>query len=348
MNSKIKNTLIHLIGILTFLSLPVFFSPDFLKKTDLLKIIPFQMDMLFHVFLLLLFYVNYYWLSTKFLIKGQYLRYFLIIVALFIATQLLSDYLQSNAFKSFKPKMMVNPPQGPDKHLFRARRHFNMELAKHLFQFGVVIALGSLFRIDARRRQIESEKKALELSFLKSQIQPHFLFNTLNSIYALALEKSEYTAKAVVKLSDMMRYVINDAGKDFVPLTHEIAYIRNYIDLQALRITEKVNLETDIKGDFASEEISPMILVTFIENAFKYGVNPDKESLIVIRIHCNDSELELFVYNDKTGADNVQEVMQIGVKNTMERLDHVYPGRYNLRMTENENNYTLTLKIRLK
>ena len=130
-----------------------------------------------------------------------------------------------------------------------------------------------MLKINSRLKLAEKEKVNAELSYLKAQINPHFLFNTLNSIYSLAIEKSDYTATAVVKLSSMMRYVITDASHKFVPLEKEINYISNYIELQKLRIDSSIKLMYTVTGDISDKKIAPLVLISFIENAFKYGVN---------------------------------------------------------------------------
>ena len=138
-----------------------------------------------------------------------------------------------------------------------------------------------------------------ELSFLKAQINPHFLFNTLNSIYALAIKKDDKTADAVVQLSELMRYIMTNANDDVIALDKEINYINNFVQLQKTRLGNTVNVDYAVEGNAFGKCITPLILISFIENAFKHGVNPNQNSEIVIRITIVEDYLTLFVSNNK-------------------------------------------------
>lgn len=143
-----------------------------------------------------------------------------------------------------------------------------------LYMFILVLVCALLLKTNQRWRKLRQEKLETELSYLKAQINPHFLFNTLNSIYALAIEKSDYTATAVVKLSGMMRYIISESHKHFVSLEKEISYINDYIELQKFRLGGTVKIHYSLQGHYPGKEIAPLILITFVENAFKYGLTP--------------------------------------------------------------------------
>lgn len=347
-NQKI---IIHVLGILIFLSLPVLFSPDFPNVVHLFHLRGFWSDFTFHLLMLLFFYVNYYWLSEKLVAKGKYFLYSVIVIATFF----IFEYSALKLPKLWVSEMHFKPNsemqrhfQNKPKKMFKHNRFFGFDFAKHLFQFTLLITIGNLVRIDRKRKLAENEKTELELNFLKSQIQPHFLFNTLNGIYALSLEKSEYTPKAIVKLSEMMRYVLYDAGKNEVNLQHEINYLKNYIELQHLRLTDNINLKYNLYNEPTSLQIAPMILVTFIENAFKYGVSTQKSSKIEIDLNLNDKDLNLRVYNDKVNVKSVDEVKQIGLNNTISRLKLMYENRYKLNINDNELFFEVTLNIQLR
>ena len=195
------------------------------------------------------------------------------------------------------------------------------------------------------RKEAEKEKLHTELSLLKHQINPHFLFNTLNSIYSLALIKSDLTAEAVMKLSDMMHYVMQDVALEMVPLELELEYLDHYVDLQKLRLNEKADVSLHVEGDPAGYEIPPMILVPFIENAFKYGTSSHENTVIRVDLAINEGSLSFKVFNRIFTGREKTETFGIGIQNTRKRLDLIYPGRYTLDLENNGSVFIVNLEI---
>jgi LytS/YehU family sensor histidine kinase len=219
----------------------------------------------------------------------------------------------------------------------------------NFFLVFAVLFFSLLLRIASQWRRSEKEKLNAELSYLKAQINPHFLFNTLNSIYALAIEKSDNTATAVAKLSGMMRYVISDAAKRFVPLDKELAYIKDYIELQRIRFGDTIQLYFDINGTANGKQIAPLILISFIENAFKYGVNAEEDSVIGIHMNIEENKLNMRVYNHKVNVQMAHEGKTgTGIANTKTRLDLLYPARHLLTISENEKEFSVSLTLILQ
>lgn len=204
-----------------------------------------------------------------------------------------------------------------------------------------------MLKISSLLKLAEKEKVNAELSYLKAQINPHFLFNTLNSIYSLAIEKSDYTATAVVKLSGMMRYVITDASHKFVPLEKEINYISDYIDLQKLRIDSTIKLTFYVSGDVADKKIAPLVLISFIENAFKYGVNAEENSEININIDITKAYLHMRVTNKKVSMKQVQPKSGLGIENAQNRLQLLYPANHKLVIKETKTDFSILLSLHL-
>jgi two-component system, LytTR family, sensor kinase len=202
-------------------------------------------------------------------------------------------------------------------------------------------------RSEQRTKEIANEKLQAELSFLKAQINPHFLFNTLNNIYALASAQSEQTAAAVMKLSSIMRYVLTEAKNDFVPLEKEILFTSHYIELQKMRLTDKTRIDFTINGDPLGREIAPLLLLPFVENAFKYGISTRECSPIHILLDIKEGSLFFSISNHKhfnttlRMADNTG----IGINNTRRRLDLLYPGKYELIINDKTNEFTVHLNI---
>lgn len=198
-----------------------------------------------------------------------------------------------------------------------------------------------------RLRESEQEKSSAELSFLKAQINPHFLFNTLNSIYSLAYRKSDETAPAIVKLSGLMRHVITDAQKEELPLAREVEYISNYIELQKLRLTEATHVSFHVQGELDDKMIAPLVLLPFIENAFKYGSNPEKPGKISISIEATSATVQFDVSNTIVNTENIASD-RIGVGNAIERLMLIYPGKHLVNINQQGNEYAVSIHIHLK
>jgi len=246
------------------------------------------------------------------------------------------------------PKQQPGPTPG-DRHRpsFRRQLPIIIELGDHLFVFLVVLFLALLLKIRDRWIRAEEEKLQAELAYLKTQINPHFLFNTLNSIYAMALGRSEQTADAIQRLAAMMRYVLTDTGREKVALKLEIAYLIDYIELQKTRFEGTLHIDLSVNGDPGDKQIVPLLLIPFVENAFKYGVNPEEPSTITIRIDIRDQELMLLVANRKVApAQLITDTGGLGIKNTRERLQLVYPGQHILVIKDEDAAFTVSLNLK--
>lgn len=182
--------------------------------------------------------------------------------------------------------------------------------------------------------KLKSENFITEIAFLKAQVDPHFMFNTLNAMYALALEEnSPKTADSIIKLSTLMRYNLHDSNAAFISIEKEINYIEKYIALQKLRLNENNRLDVDIKldGSITSNiKIAPLLLIPFIENAFKFSVSPSKETTIVIKIHANNNSISMEISNSVSDNSGRLESTGIGLENVKKRLNLLYPEQHTL------------------
>jgi LytS/YehU family sensor histidine kinase len=217
----------------------------------------------------------------------------------------------------------------------------------------LMMLLGGFIRLAFSYFTSQNEKKVLENAnlmaennLLKSQINPHFLFNTLNSIYSQALHKSANTEKSILKLSEILRYMVYETGSEKILLEKDIYYISSFIDLQRMRLPSSVVIDYEVKGDMNNVYISPLILITFIENAFKYGITFAPAYGIHIHIEVVDKMLTLLVENPIVKHDN-KSGGGTGQKNAQRRLDLLYPGKYNLIINTQNEIYSVILKIDL-
>ena len=202
------------------------------------------------------------------------------------------------------------------------------------------------WRLSEKRAILsEADKARAELSFFKAQINPHFLFNTLNNIYSLAVSKSDHTAPSIMKLSKMMRYITEEATEDFVPLEDEVRCLENYIDLQRLRLNAKTKVDFKCEGKLQNHQIAPLILMTFVENAFKYGVSNRIDNLIEINLQVLEDKVLFYCQNQIFERNDDSEREGIGIANTRKRLEFIYSNRYDLKITNEENRFEVKLEI---
>jgi hypothetical protein len=332
---------VHLAGVILFMSMPVLFSPDLFNAFSLFQVPPFQREFLTYFLLVLFFYANYLFFIPKLYFQRKYILFFVCVLAFVV----LIVFIPRSIFPPQPhphPLNLPPPPHGGPGH--PPKKFPLLFLFGHTFIFSVAILfLAFTLKMSNLWKQSQREKLDAELLYLKAQINPHFLFNTLNSIYSLAIVKSDLTASAIVKLSGMMRYVLSEAHMDKVSLEKETTYIADYIELQKLRLSESVKLHFLLTGYNTGKQIAPLLLIPFIENAFKFGVNPEKKSEISIHIDVKESSLFLFVKNDT--VNDSAERNGLGLANTRNRLALMYPGKHELTITDETTTFTVSLKI---
>ncbi len=232
-----------------------------------------------------------------------------------------------------------------------------MEYSQYMIQVfftsGFFIVISSLlkfasdwFQNENIQKNLESQKKDMELQFLKSQLNPHFLFNSLNNIYSLAYQKSEKTADAILKLSEIMRYMIYESNDSWADLSKEVDYLKSYVELQRLRFKDGAAVEINIQGEIDGQKIVPLILISFVENAFKHGVANDHTDPIKINIIANQKILHFSVSNKKNKT-NKDAMGGVGLNNVERRLQLLYPDRYKLNIVNSATHYTTELMLDL-
>jgi hypothetical protein len=337
MKNKSTQILFHIIGCTIFLSLPIIFWPgqgdifDFFTDSRALR------GYLNDILILLFFYLNFYFLIPQLYFRKKYIYFILAMVLCFVVVTFLPDIIFP--FRE-SPDMGHRSGHGGNRLLF--------SIGHSLVFFLAVVFFSLMLKINNRWKQTEKEKLKAELSYFKAQINPHFLFNTLNTIYSLAIQNAGNTAEAVVKLSGMMRYVLSDASHDFVPLEKEISYISDYIELQKIRFGDTVHIDYNPCDPPPGKIIAPLILIPFIENAFKFGVNPSENSNIGISISLSGSELHLKAFNLKVnGRIESEPSAGLGIANAKRRLDLLYHEKHRLLIRDKENDYLVDLYITL-
>jgi hypothetical protein len=284
----------------------------------------------FTVLMIPFFYFNYNWAVPEFYFHSKFKQYNLTVLfamsvaicAIFLIVHWVEEYYAVDCLTPLAT--------------------FGIGMFHLVFVF--TISLG--IQVFKRWAIWEKEKLRLELSNLKMQVNPHFLFNSLNNIYTLSILNSEKTAPSIASLSSIMKYVVYQAKNDFVPLEDEIGYIKDFVELQKIRMTTTSQLDFKVAGDLQDKTIHPLLFIAFIENAFKYGISTEKDTLIIIHIQVTESELILKCENNK---NNFQEDgPKTGIANSVHRLDLIYGKSYSLEIGDIGEKFTLDLKIPLK
>jgi two-component system, LytTR family, sensor kinase len=200
------------------------------------------------------------------------------------------------------------------------------------------------FRNEKEKRELLIEKHTAEQAFLKNQLNPHFLFNTLNNIYSLTLNQSPNAPEAVLKLSELMRYMLYESNVDKINLETEVKYLRNFIELQKMRYSKQVFVDFEVAGDLHTQQVAPLLLISFVENSFKHGDVNDSTNPLVIKLLVSQNNLNFTVSNHKKDQ-NKDEVGGVGLENVRRRLALIYPNQHSLEVQDSDKHYHCELNI---
>jgi two-component system LytT family sensor kinase len=335
MNYKYKVWL-HLAFWLLFSTVPRLISPP-----------AFQIGLLFMVTLVIdvcNFYAFYVFVIPDFFIKRKIGKPILIGAVLFVGFILLrigiSDY-----FSNFNEIIYNQKSRSPILFVLKE------VISSMLFVVYPLLLTFTIryFQVQKVKLELVEQKKESELSLLRSQINPHFFFNTLNNIYALIYSGSPDAHLSVLKLSELMRYTLYKKNSEKIPLMEEIDYLKNYIELEMLRFTDKDFVRADISCQSQDLEISHMLLIPFIENAFKHCDKDASSPAIIIRIHLQAHVLAFYVRNEKdiSSGHQASDESGIGLANVRKRLELLYARKYQMEILDEDSTYTVNLKLQL-
>ncbi len=292
----------------------------------------------------ILFYVNYLLLIPRYLDKKKYMLYAVNLLGAMVVVGLIKYGLSTQLWAIMHPKIQGDKMAPEVLHFFSY--FFGTFVTSILFIFFSIILQFTTdwFTNERIQRDLENQRLTAELAFLKSQINPHFLFNSLNSIYSLAYQKSDTTPEAILKLSEIMRYMLYECNDNKVDLAKELTYLQNYIDLQKIRFGKKAYVDFEVNGQVTNQRIVPLLLIAFIENAFKHGVANDPAHPIKLIINLDDGHLAFYMENRKH-VHNRDASGGIGLNNVKRRLDLLYPNSYKLEIHDDEEIYTCELSL---
>jgi len=319
-----------------FWVLSIYAIGNYFSISNLFKFIDFFYALLFHVPLAFLVYFNLRLLIPKLLQRNKYLLYLPSAALLLAATYGIHEL-------TFELLLPILPTE------FYMVSFTEWEVLITIFLIYLVLTtLLKLSRSWYRLQQVEKEKLSIELNSLKAQVNPHFLFNSLNSIYSLALARSEQTAESVLELSNLLRYMLYEVSEERVDLEKEVEMIENYLELQKLRADETTEVSFTILGELKDKKIAPLLFFPLIENAFKHGVKGVSDSAFIEMELKVAETVEFEVKNNKGEVDDMEggKYGGIGLENVKRRLELIYPQKHDLDIEETEEIFKVKLMLK--
>lgn len=297
-------------------------------------------------------YIHYFLILPHLLGKKNITLYVLKLASLLVLVVLARILVENQIFT----RMMPNEKYYETIRIARVIST-TWDIVTFLIFTGMIRFTLDWFNLENRKKQLENEKLVAELNYLKAQINPHFLFNTLHNLNYLVYSKSEKATDVVIKLSNIMRYMIYDANKDKVPIQKEIAYMNDYIHLERIRLNQPFDLSFDIQGKSEPVEVAPLIMLTFLENAFKHGVSDqEKDCWIKVNLSIKPDQLHYEVSNKilksrktfRTNETSTAEKSGFGLDNVRKRLQLSYPEKHTLNITNESDVYHIVLTLNLQ
>jgi two-component system, LytTR family, sensor kinase len=317
-----------------------------------------------------IFYLNYFWLAPMFYLRKKKTLYFSVAILLVIFMATAENKIHDLLDQRHPPKEMMEfgqggghrefsdfpPPPSPGDRPDHKGPLKNIPIYNFLMTAFLISGFGLGLRVyrqinrdDRRRKETEKEHLNSELSFLKNQINPHFFFNTLNNIYSLVENNVEDAQKAILHLSKLMRYLLYETVKGNKPISQEIEFMKNFIEIMKLRLSSKVALIIVFPEEYPDVSIPPLLFLPFIENAFKHGISYRKPSFIKIMMKVTEQEIQFECTNSLGGGG--EELFRsgpgIGLDNVKKRLALLYPDTHHLEMHFSEVAYDVVLTIQL-
>ncbi len=287
--------------------------------------------------IILFIFINYI-LFPNFYIRGRLWTFIALVVVSIFVTGYIEEYLIEGLFFIDETTLPIQTP------------------ISLLIQYGppVVVFILIKMMIYFRDKQLiidrlSKEKTDSQLQFLKSQINPHILFNNLNNIYSLAMQEDKRTANTILKLSNLMRYIVYESSENFVLLTKELNYLEDYLELQKIQIEGRGKVDFQITGNSVGYTIAPLVLIPFVENAFKHSMDTQLDNIIIkIQIEIRNGQLFFSSTNshDKSSKKSLSPT-GIGLSNTKQRLQLLYPEKHTLNIEDSSNSYQVNLRIQL-
>jgi two-component system, LytTR family, sensor histidine kinase AlgZ len=283
-----------------------------------------------------------YWVLPQFLLKGKYTQFAFIILLWAIAGLILNYLFRAYVFIPLQEQINLT---SINRNPWEANSFLALTTTAGVTS--VIILFKHWMRSQQERMQAEKEKVVSELQLLKAQVHPHFLFNTLNNIYSFSLENSSKTPEMILKLSSLLSYMLYDCKAEEVLLEKEIEVMKNYIDLEKERYDNKIDISVNIEGDVKDKFIAPLLMLPFLENAFKHGTSEQMDKIwLSMDISVHKFTLRCKIANSKNEVIPFRET-GIGIQNVKKRLRFLYPGRHELKIADEGSFFVVSLSAEL-
>lgn len=293
-------------------------------------------------FFILFSYPLMYWAIPQLLLKGKVVQFFLLILAWGVVLLYSHNGFRTHLYIPMQEAMGFGfiPPKGPQAHSYLS--------VTTTIASPIIMKFFKLWTVKQRDwMQAQQEKITAELQLLKAQVHPHFLFNTLNNIYSFSLENSPKTPQMILKLSSLVSYMLNDCKAEKVQLEKEIEIMKNYIDLEKERYGNKIEISWGVEGDVKNKFVSPLLMLPFLENAFKHGISEQIEKpWLSVDISVKSDTLRCKITNSKNEFVRYRtNSTGIGINNVKKRLEFIYPDSYELKMHDEGNFFVVSLIV---
>lgn len=330
----------HLLVWLVLFSMPYVLSYG--QEQDINRVIAhFWIPLVFYA---IIFYFNYFILIDRFLFSKKTIQFIIInviIIALFIT---LKEKIEDIYFND-----IINKTANKDGHRPPFKMFIYIQMLSYMAPLLFSIALKTTQRwikTEVERKEATNYKLQFELQHLHYQLQPHFFFNSLNNIYSLVDISPEQAKKSIHSLSKLMRYMLYETNMELIPLSKEIDFMKKYIDLMKLRVSDKTDVSYSFPTKDTGIQIAPLLFISLIENAFKHGVSASKESTIVLNMTFNEKTILFTIENDNfPKKTDDKSGSGIGLKNLEKRLQLLYPDKYSFENNIRDNRFLVTLEI---
>lgn len=316
-----------------------FYRPEF-------RYISYMEAFLFMFQHMFLSYTIIYIALPQFILKEKYWTGFILVIGLIVITAILSPITNFVLIEPYRRWINYPLKNLPFFGSFMGGLRGSMTVAG----FAVAIKLIKYWHTNKiENEHLEKEKLKAELEVLKGQLHPHFMFNTLNSIYALSLKKSDQTPEAILKLSQLMRYILTDCNQPIIPLKKETEVLQHYIELEKGRFHHRLDMQVHVTGDLENNKIAPLLLLPFLENSFKHGANEMiEQAWISLDLGVENNILKFKLINGRApNKGSNPNSVNVGLQNVKKRLQLLYPEAHELRITEDADIYVVSLALKL-
>jgi sensor histidine kinase YesM len=338
------NVFSHILVWLVLFSIPYILSYG--QEQEINRIIAhFWIPVIFYA---IIFYINYFVLIDRFLFTKKMILFIGINLGMIALFLILKEQIEDTFFQEIVRKQPNDDKgTGPPFKLF-----IYVQMLSYIAPLLFSIAMKTTKRwveTEARRKEADNYKLQSELQHLHYQLQPHFFFNSLNNIYSIIDVSPDQAKKSIHSLSKLMRYMLYETKLELVPLSKEIDFMKKYIDLMKLRVSDKTTVNHSFPSEETGIKIAPLLFISLIENAFKHGVSASKESHINMTLTCDKNQVRFTVENDNfPKKTDDKSGSGIGIQNLEKRLQLVYPDKYNFKTIIKDDRFLVTLEIETK